>query len=335
MMSKSLSFYVQRYFSSYLIRQNNYGRNTLSSYRDTFKLLLTYLDKCNMRKKNILIADINKPCVLDFLEWLTNSRGNSASTRNVRLAHLKSFFHFTRIESPELADQCESVMSIPFTDVEKRPPEYMTEDSVSHLLHSIDTGSKEGLRHLAILSLLYDSGCRVQELIDLKVQDIQLEKGQRMFVHGKGNKYREIPIMPDTGKIIRKYIKVFSLTAQDQLFANKQGKPLTRQGIRYILQKYALMAKKDNPGDFDGQAHPHLLRHSKATHLVNSGVNIYNIRDFLGHSSVNTTQVYLASNPEVTRKVIETVASQTVTDSAAYFSETEKQALMDYLETLI
>lgn len=152
MMSKSLSFYVQRYFSSYLIRQNNYGRNTLSSYRDTFKLLLTYLDKCSMRKKNILIADINKPCVLDFLEWLTNSHGNSASTRNVRLAHLKSFFHFTRIESPELADQCESVMSIPFTDVEKRPPEYMTEDSVSHLLHSIDTGSKEGLRHLAILS---------------------------------------------------------------------------------------------------------------------------------------------------------------------------------------
>ncbi len=211
----------------------------------------------------------------------------------------------------------------------------MTEDTISHMLDSIDASSKEGLRHLAMLSLLYDSGCRVQELIDLKVKDVQLEKSQRIFVHGKGNKYREIPILPGTGKIIRRYIKVFSLAAQDQLFVNKQGNALTRQGVRYILQKYALIAKEKNPCDFDGQAHPHLLRHSKATHLVNNGVNVYNVRDFLGHSSVKTTQVYLTSNPEVTRKAIETVASQTVPDSADYYSETEKQSLMDYLETLI
>ncbi len=335
MMNKSLSFYVQRYFSSYLIRQNNYGKNTLSSYRDTFKLLLTYIDKCGRRKKNVLITEIDKPCVLNFLEWLENSRSNSTSTRNVRLAHLKSFFHYTKLECPELADLCESVMDIPFMDVEKRPPEYMTEDTVFHLLHSIDTNSKDGIRHLAILSLLYDSGCRVQELIDLKVRDVQLEKGQRIFVHGKGNRYREIPLLPDTGKIIQKYIKVFSLTEQDQLFTNKQGNPLTRQGIRYILQKYALKSREKNPGDFEGQAHPHLLRHSKATHLVNNGVNVYNVRDFLGHSSVKTTQVYLTSNPEVTRKAIKTVASQTVPDSTDYYSETEKQSLMDYLETLI
>lgn len=335
MMSKSLCFHVQRYFSSYLIGQHNYGKNTVSSYRDTFKLLLTYLDEYSKKKKNIPITAIDKPCVLGFLEWLGNSRDNSASTRNVRLAHLKSFFHFVRIETPELAAQCEAVMGIPFTDTEKRPPEYMTEDTVSHVLHSIDASSREGLRHLAILSLLYDSGCRVQELIDLKVQDIQLEKGQRIFVHGKGNKFREIPIMSDTGKIIRKYVKVYSLTAQDLLFTNKQGNPLTRQGVRYILQKYARMSKEENPDDFEGQVHPHLLRHSKATHLVNNGVNIYTVRDFLGHSSVNTTQVYLTSNPEVTRKAIGKVASQTVPDSADYYSETEKQTLMNYLETLI
>lgn len=336
MMNKSLSFHVQRYFSSYLIGQRNYGKNTLASYRDTFKLLLLWLDKCAAKKKNIPITAIDKSCVLRFLDWLKIERENSASTRNVRLAHLKSFFHYTRLETPELAEQCESVMNIPFTGTETRPPEYMTEDAVSHVLHSINADSKAGLRHLTILSLLYDSGCRVQELIDLKVCDVQFEKGERIFVHGKGNKYREIPIMPDTGQIIRKYIKAYALSAQDLLFTNKQGKRLTRQGIRHILRKYASLSQKDNPDDFGGQEiYPHLLRHSRATHLVNTGVNIYNVKDFLGHAHVQTTQIYLTSNPEAMRKAIEKVASQTVPDSVDYYSETEKQSLMEFLETLV
>lgn len=335
-MNKSLSFHVQRYFSSYLIGQHNYGKNTLASYRDTFKLLLVWLDKYAVKKKNIPITAIDKARVLRFLDWLKTERENSASTRNVRLAHLKSFFHYIRLETPELAEQCESVMSIPFADTETKPPEYMTEDAVSHVLHSINANSKVGLRHLAILSLLYDSGCRVQELIDLKVCDIQFEKGQRIFVHGKGDQYREIPIMPDTGQIIRKYIRIYALSAQDLLFTNNQGKRLTRQGIRHIFRKYASLSQKENPDDFERQEiYPHLLRHSRATHLVNTGVNIYHVRDFLGHAHVQTTQIYLTSNPEITRKAIEKVASQTVPNSVDYYSETEKQSLMDYLETLI
>lgn len=334
-MNKSLSFYVQRYFSSYLIGQHNYGKNTVASYRDTFKLLLTFLDKNNKKKKNIPITDTDRDCITRFLNWLETERGNSAATRNVRLAHLKSFFHYVQIEEPLLADQSESVMNIPFTKVEKRPPEYMNEDSVSHMLHSIDAGSKEGIRHLAILSLLYDSGCRVQELIDLKVKDIQFDKGQRIYVHGKGDKYREIPITPGTEKILKKYLKNFPYSGEEVLFTNRKGEPLTRQGVRYILQKYVDELKGFNPNGFSGSAHPHLLRHSKATHLVNAGVNIYNVRDFLGHSSIATTQVYLASNPEVTRKAIEKIASQTVPESVDYYTENEKQSLMNYLETLI
>ena len=334
-MNKNLSFYVQRYFSSYLIGQHNYGKNTVASYRDTFKLLLTFLDGNHQRKKNIPISDVDKSCILRFLNWLDMERGNSPATRNVRLAHLKSFFHYVRIEEPALADQCENVMNVPFTKVEKCPPKYMDEDSVSHMLHIVDLESRDGIRHLAILSLLYDSGCRVQELIDLKVKDIQFEKGQRIYVHGKGDKYREIPITPSTEKILKKYLKNFPHSGNDALFTNRKGEPLTRQGIRYILQKYAAESKASNPDDFSGVAHPHLLRHSKATHLVNAGVNIYNVRGFLGHASVATTQVYLTSNPEVTRKKKKKIASQTVPESSNYYTETEKQSLMDYLETLI
>lgn len=334
-MNKSLSFYVQRYFSSYLIGQHDYGKNTVASYRDTFRLLLLFLDANNRKKKNIPFSDVHKDCVLQFLNWLDKERGNSAATRNVRLAHLKSFFRYVQSEEPAFSHQCENVMNIPFTKVEKCPPEYMDEDSVSHMLHSINSESKEGVRHLAILSLLYDSGCRVQELIELRVKDIQFEKGQRIYVHGKGNKFREIPITRSTEKILKKYLRSFPRNGNDVVFTNSKGEPLTRQGIRYILQKYAAESKNSNPNDFSGVAHPHLLRHSKATHLVNAGVNIYNVRDFLGHASVVTTQVYLTSNPEVTRKAIENIASKTVPESANYYSTEEKQSLMEFLDTLI
>ncbi len=334
-MNKTLAFYVQRYFLSYLTGQHNYGKNTVASYRDTFRLLAAFLDGNHRRKKNIPISDVDRACILRFLNWLDTERGNSPATRNVRLAHLKSFFHYVRTEEPALADHCESVMSLPFTKTEKRPPEYMDEDSVSHMLHAVDPEGRDGIRHLAILSLLYDSGCRVQELIDLKAKDIQFEKGQRIYVHGKGDKYREIPITPGTEKILKKYLKSFPRSGNDVLFTGRKGEPLTRQGIRYIMRKYAAESKKSNPDDFGGAAHPHLLRHSKATHLVNAGVNIYNVRDFLGHTSVATTQVYLTSNPEATRKAIENVASQTVPDSAGYYSADEKQSLMEFLDTLI
>ena len=334
-MNNTLSFYVQRYFSSYLIGRHNYGKNTVSSYRDTFKLLLVFLGIRNQKKKNIILADVDKDCISRFLDWLETERGNSSATRNVRLAHLKSFFHYVQSEEPSFAWQCETVMNIPFAKVEKHPPVYMNEDSVSHMLHSINPETRDGIRHLAILSLLYDSGCRVQELLDLKVRDVQFEKGQRIYVHGKGDKYREIPITPATEKILKKYLKSFPRGADELLFTSRKGESLTRQGIRYILQKYTAGIDDPNLNSFGGNAHPHLLRHSKATHLVNSGVNIYNVRDFLGHSSVVTTQVYLTSNPGVTRKAIEKVASKTVPDSADYYSAEEKQSLMEFLETLI
>ena len=333
-MNKTFSFFVQRYFSAYLIGQHNYGTNTIESYRDTFRLLLTYIENNCKKKKNLMLQDIPNQLIIDFLNWLISDRGNSSSTRNVRLAHLKSFFHFVKMEEPSLYNHCEQIINIPFTKVEKKPPEYMDEDSVSHMLHSVNSESKEGLRHLAILSLMYDSGCRVQELIDLKVSDIQFEKGQRIYVHGKGNKYRAIPITPETESILKKYISVFGINSDNLLFTNKQGQALTRQGVGYILKKYAVKSKDENPSDFYGNVHPHILRHSKATHLVNAGVNIYNVRDFLGHSSIATTQVYLTSNPEVTRKAIEKVASQTVSDSTNYYSEEEKQSLMEFLNNL-
>lgn len=330
-----LANHVQNYFMSYLIAQRGYGDNTIASYRDTFKLLFIFLKSRGCRIQKLTIIDIDCKCILQFLQWMETDRNNTNTTRNVRLAHLKSFFGYVISISPEIAGQCNEIISIPFKKVEKRPPAYMTEQETKMLLNAPDSGTSTGLRHMAILSLLYDSGCRVQELIDLNVSDVTLGHYCKIFVRGKGGKYREIPVFGETGKILGYYIKTNGLKPDDALFTNSQRRRLTRAGITYIMNKYMEIAKIQHANSFNDSISPHRMRHSKATHLVNAGVNIYNIRDFLGHASVVTTQVYLTSNPEVMRSAIENASQKTVPESAEYYSADEKADLMVFLETLI
>ena len=333
-MSKSFSFYVQRYFMSYLITQHNYGGNTISSYRDTFKLLLAFLAKNNTDVSKIAIDDISHDKVIEFMVWLGEVRKNGVSTKNVRLAHIKSFFRYVMMTAPEHSDQCRKVLGIPFGKENKKPPACMSTVAIKQMLASIDSSSDEGLRHLALLSLMYDSACRVQEIIALSVKDFHAGQCCRIYVHGKGNKYRSIPLLSETEKIVSKYIKHFQLTPEAPLFCNRNGERLTRQGIRYIIRKYSKIVNETMPGTIDGSVYPHRMRHSKATHLVDRGINIYNVRDFLGHESVATTQIYLTTNPEVTRKAIELVAEKTVPESLDFFSKEERDDLLSFLDSL-
>ena len=280
------------------------------------------------------INDISHDKVLEFMTWLAEVRKNGVSTKNVRLAHIKSFFRYVMMTAPEYSEQCCKILSMPFGKEDKKPPGCMSTDAIKQLLASVDSSVDEGLRHLALLSLMYDSACRVQEIIGLNVMDFHAGQCCRIYVHGKGNKYRSIPLLSETEKIVSKYIKRFCLMPDSPLFCNKNGERLTRQGIRYIIQKYSKMANENMPGIIEGSAYPHILRHSKATHLVNSGVNIYNVRDFLGHESVATTQIYLTTNPEVTRKAIETVAEKTVPESLDFFSKEDRDDLLSFLNSL-
>ena len=333
-MSESFSFYIQRYFMSYLIKQHNYGPNTVSSYRDTFKLLLKFMLESNRNISEKYIDEVDYDVILRFLTWLSDVRENGVSTKNVRLAHIKSFFRYVMITAPEYSGQCSKILGIPFGKENKKPPECMSTEAIKQMLASIDASSDEGIRHLALLSLMYDSACRVQEIISLNVMDFHPGQCCRIYVHGKGNKYRSIPLLKETEKIVSKYIKQFCLIPESPLFCNRSGERLTRQGIRYIIRKYSKAANDANPGIINGSVYPHRMRHSKATHLVDNGVNIYNVRDFLGHESVATTQVYLTTNPEVTRKAIEAVAKKTVPESLDFYSDKEKDDLLSFLDSL-
>lgn len=333
-MNESFSFYIQRYFMSYLMNQHNYGPNTVSSYRDTFKLLLAFMTESGINVSEKAIDAVDYDVVLGFLSWLSDVRKNGTSTKNVRLAHVKSFFRYVMMTTPEHSWQCSRILGIPFGKEDKKPPECMSTDAIKLMLASIDSSTDEGLRHLALLSLMYDSACRVQEIIDLNVKDFQPGQCSRIYVQGKGNKYRSIPLLRETEKIISKYIRRFGFMPESPMFCNRKGERLTRQGIRYIIRKYSKVANDTVPDIIDGSVYPHRMRHSKATHLVDNGVNIYNVRDFLGHESVATTQIYLTTNPEVTRKAIEAVAEKTVPESLDYFSDEEKDDLLSFLNSL-
>lgn len=333
-MPDQLAFYIERYFLVYLVKQHNYGGNTISSYRDTFRVLLTYLKGCGIDISNLKVDELDHDIITSFLNWLQESRKNGVSTRNVRLAHIKSFYRYLLVNAPEHSERCSKILAIPFAKGEKKPPVCFSKDAMKSLLSSIDSSTRDGLRHLSLLALMYDSGCRVQEIIDLNVSDFQAGRCSRLYVKGKGNKYRTIPLLGETEKIISRYIQTYQLSSDAPLFSNKSGNRLTRQGIRHILRKYSELVNEESPHLIEGAVHPHRLRHSKATHLVDAGVNIYNVRDFLGHESVATTQIYLTSNPESTRKAIESVAENTVPSSKDYYSNKDKNDLLSFLDSL-
>lgn len=273
----------------------------------------------------------------EFLIWLEDTKNYSISTRNQRLAALHAFFRYIQIEAPEYMELCNSILSIGSKKTPIVEINYLSIEAIKELLSIPDISKKEGRRDLAILSLLYDSGARVQELADLLVGDIKINKPATMRLTGKGKKTRIIPIMPQTINIAKAYINDYSLYNESKissaLFFNKKQEKLTRAGISYIVNKYFGAARKKRPDLFPNKISPHIFRHSKAMHLLESGVNLIYIRDFLGHSSVTTTEIYAKSNPEVKRKAIEQASHNVIPDEK--LTKKEKDDLLNWLKEFI
>lgn len=334
MINKNFSYYVQQYFLKYLIKQRGYGINTTASYSTTFSLFIKHIGPENARK--LQITDFSNKTIEEFLDWLKNSRRNCESTINTRLEHLKSFANFLLIEEPSFMEICSNISSIPLRKTQKKPPKSVSEEIIKGILKMPGTKSRIGLKDSSLLAVLYDSACRVNEIINLKVENVVFGNHCRIHVNGKGNKERDIPLMPNTSKLLKFYIEKFNLHNGTFLFGSRIGGKMTRQGVSYILQKYTKKLLQDGQllvAD-DISISPHLVRHSKATHLVNAGVNIFNVRDFLGHESISTTQIYLTSNPEFTRKAIETAAETMGVSADTTYSSERIDELEAFLKTM-
>lgn len=327
---------VSDFLSIYLPSQRNFSKNTISSYCDTMKLFLRYcVEKRKLSIERLTLKQVNRAFILSFLIWLEEERHSSASTINQRLACIHSFFRFVQMSYPEMLDQAQQVLSIPF---QKKPVPaigYLNASEIKILLSQPDRHSRNGRRDLTLLSLLYDSGARVQELADLTVASIRLEAPAQVTLRGKGNKIRVVPLMKNTALLLQGYLTENNLDLphklQYPLFTNQRNEKLTRAGICYILKKYAILAKKSHEYFPDPKSiTPHVLRHSKAMHLLEAGVNIIYIRDILGHVDVSTTEVYARANMAMKQAALEKVSH---ISSCEIPSWATNSSLLDWLDS--
>ncbi len=252
--------------------------------------------------------DLDHTTIEEFLAYLENDLQCSASTRNQRLAALKSFFRFVQIERPDLLSECQSILTIKNKKSPKPVMDYLSGQETELLFKQPDTTTPKGRRDLALLTLMYDSAARVQEICDLKINSVSLTVPAVIRLYGKGRKTRDVPLDAPCVEILRKYMKENRLQHSEMsntpLFFNSRREKLSRSGVGYILSKYVEKAN-ENGGHISEKISPHCLRHSKAMHMVEAGINLIYIRDFLGHESIETTQVYAKANPEIRRKAIE------------------------------
>ena len=309
-MEYNFSYYLSAFLAKHLPGIVGASSNTVSSYRDTFVLFLRYMKaEKDTPAERIKLKSLDSKCFTEFLDWLETERNCTVTTRNVRLAAIHSFFRYLQYESPEHMDLCQKVLSIPFKKTEPRVLNYFSLDGIKLLLSMPDTSTKSGRRDLALLSLMYDTGARVQEIADLTPQCVRFEKPATIRLHGKGNKTRIVPMMEVQVSLLKRYMTEQNLLRSEEqphpLFRNKCGEKLTRAGISYILDKYVSMARTIAPELIPDNISCHCLRHSKAMHLLQAGVNLVYIRDFWGHFSVQTTEVYAKADSRQKRQALE------------------------------
>lgn len=300
-----LARHLSGFFTEYLPATRNLSRNTIKAYRDTFRLLLVFFREVHtIPPEKLIIKKMNNKLIIQYLDWLQKERKCTNSTRNQPLAAIHTFFRYLQLQEPEKLMLCQKILTIPLKKSQKATIIHLTVEQTRQLLEQPDIQKKNGRRDMVLMSVLYDTGARVQEICDLRVRDVRLESPALVILTGKGCKSRQVPLLGNTVNLLQNYMEEFGLCRngkQDMpLFHNQRYTALTRGGITHILQKYAMRIK-----DMPKKITPHILRHSKAVHLLQAGISIIIIRDILGHVSVQTTEIYAKVEMETKHNVLE------------------------------
>jgi site-specific recombinase XerD len=313
----NFAVYLNKYFTDYLPNTCGSTPQTVDSYRYSFINFLTYMqDEHRISADRVDISDLTYENIVSYLSWLQEIRTNGISTRNQRQAAINNFVRFLMYEFPEHLDEYQRILGIPVKKAPQKEISYLKTEGVALLVSQVDLNRQNGLRDYVILSLLYTTGIRVSELIQIRIKDLSLQEPFTLLVHGKGQKSRYIPLMRSTVPIIQKYLiqKRYDRPERldEWLFKNHMNEPFTRQGINYILGKYTKMAWKIAPSMIPADFSPHKMRHTTAMELVESGVDLIYIRDLLGHVSVKTTEVYARADAMHKRQAIEAASKEIV-----------------------
>ena len=331
----TLAMHISQFLSHYLAGQRNLSPNTIKAYRDVFVLLLRFCrDEKGIAVERLELEQIDAQLVGAFLDHLEQERHCSLRTLNQRLAVLHAFFRYVQVEEPTLLLQSQRILAIPLRRFVRHEVNYLSKDHLAALLAQPDLNRSDGRRDAVLLSVLYDTGARVQELIDLTAGDVRLEAPAQVRILGKGRKVRVVPLMENTARLLQQYIDENHLALPENydrpLFRNKYGNQLTRAGINYILQKH-LQKVRDSYPHLKQKVSPHTLRHTKAMHLIQGGISLDIVRDFLGHVDIKTTELYARANLEMKRAAIEKVSPAPVPKIPSW---KENKSLLQWLQRL-
>jgi integrase/recombinase XerD len=296
---------VQSYFQAHLRGVRGASQHTIRAYRDGLRLFFVFIAEERGRPVSKLnVEDLRSDVVLAFLDHLERVRRNSAGTRNCRLAAVHGFVEHVLRHDPCHAEQYRQVLAMPAKRAQSRPPSYLEPEEARVLLRQPESTTTAGIRDRALLLVLYNTGARVSEALSIRTEDIQLQRPRQVRLHGKGSKDRFCPLWAETAIAIRSLLRC-NPPGQGPIFRNARGAALSRDGAAYILGKHARSAARILPVLARRKITPHVLRHSCAVALLQAGVELSVIRDYLGHVSVATTGRYLSTNLQTKRTVLE------------------------------
>lgn len=297
---------VETFFCEYLQRVRGASPLTVRAYRDALRLLFLHLaDTQGCSVSDLQLRDLHVDAIATFLAQLESQRGNKPVTRNCRLAAIRSFFHHLVRQDPAHAEQYQRVLSLPSKKTQAPLAAYLEPEDVRVILQQPDRRTALGLRDHALLLFLYNTGARVSEALAVQAHDFDWVKPPQVRLHGKGGKDRICPLWAETANALQRLCAAVPGHSGGPLFLNRRGEVLTRDGVAYILSKYTAMAAHDVSSLRRRHVTPHVLRHSCAVALLQAGVDISVIRDYLGHASIATTNRYVTTNLKIKRDVLE------------------------------
>jgi integrase/recombinase XerD len=296
---------VQSFFRDYLVRVRGASPHTVAAYRDALRLFFIFAaDKCGRAVAGLRLDDLSAESVVSFLDHLESDRRNAIATRNLRLTAVRSLFRHLIREDPSRAGQYQRVLSLPSKKSRTSLIAYLEPEEVQELLRQPDLRRPREVRDHALLLFLYNTGARIGEALAVRRNDLHLDRPRQVHLHGKGRKDRIVPLWQDTARMLRRLVGQQE-SADGFVFCNARGQPLGRDGAAYILDKYVRRAALKLPAIGRKHVTPHVLRHSCAVALLQAGVDINVIRDYLGHESIATTGLYTKTNLQMKRRVLD------------------------------
>jgi site-specific recombinase XerD len=329
-------FWIRKFLCEYLVTVRNLSENTRKSYRDTFRLMLPHIaHQAHVSIDSLAVSDISRERILSFLTEIENKRKCSIKTRNQRLAAIYALAKYIALNSPEHIEWCRLVHTVPVKRTERTLITYLEKEEMDELLNAPNQETEQGWKDYVLMLFLYNTGVRADEVASLTICNLLIPGGKKkgvsiVTIKGKGGKTRRCPLWEKTANAVSSLI--INRNSSENVFLNRLGNPITRFGIYDVITRYAHVVEKKMPSIKNKRVSPHTIRHTTATHLLQAGVDINTIRAWLGHVSINTTNIYAEVNLKMKEDALKCCEIKDKKRSKKHWKDDKK--LMDFLDNL-